>query len=233
MILKTRSYLEHTIKSVFSSSFSNCIKVADLGCSSGPNALLAISEFIDTIHGLCYPMNNRKSPEFHFFLNDLPANDFNNIFKSIPAFNEELKKKKGNKLGPVFISGTPGSFYDRLFPAKSIDFFHSSYSLHWLSKVPEGLANNKGNIYMAGTSPPNVFEAYANQFKRDFSKFLSLRSVEIVPQGGMVLTLIGRSTMDPSTQHWCLHWELLAKSLLDMVAEVTYHILPRFSHLVV
>ncbi|XWS08375.1 hypothetical protein CRYUN_Cryun41cG0074300 [Craigia yunnanensis] len=40
---------------------------------------------------------------------------------------------------------------------------------------------------MARSSPPNVFEAYAEQFERDFSKFLSLRSKEMIPQGRMGL----------------------------------------------
>ncbi|XP_071724057.1 salicylate/benzoate carboxyl methyltransferase-like [Rutidosis leptorrhynchoides] len=58
--------------------------------------------------------------------------------------------------------------------------------------VPPSL-ENKGNIYVVKTSDPKVPEAYLNQFQKDFSLFLSLRSEEIVPQGRMFITLVGRS----------------------------------------
>uniref|UniRef100_A0A5B7BF43 SAM dependent carboxyl methyltransferase n=1 Tax=Davidia involucrata TaxID=16924 RepID=A0A5B7BF43_DAVIN len=72
---------------------------------------------------------------------------------------------------------------------------------------------------MAKTSPPDVFEAYLKQFQRDFSAFLSSRSEEIIPAGRMVLTSLGRSIADPTSKDCRCLWELLAKSLLDMVAE--------------
>uniref|UniRef100_A0A5B7AQH7 Uncharacterized protein n=1 Tax=Davidia involucrata TaxID=16924 RepID=A0A5B7AQH7_DAVIN len=218
-ILKAQPLLRNTLKDMYNDdNFPKCFKIADLGCSSGPNTLLVVSEIINTVHGLCQ-QNNCEAPEFQVSLNDLPDNDFNTIFKSLPTFYAKLKNEKGDKLGPCFISGVPGSFYARLFPSKSLHFVHSSYSLHWLSQVPESLKNNKGNIYMAKMSPPDVFVAYLKQFQRDFSTFLSLRSEEIVPGGRMVLTFIGRSIADPTSEDSRCLLELLARSLLDMVAE--------------
>ncbi|PWA43958.1 salicylic acid carboxyl methyltransferase [Artemisia annua] len=71
---------------------------------------------------------------------------------------------------------------------------------------------------MAKTSPHNVFEAYGNQFHTDFTKFLQMRSEEIVFGGCMVLAFIGRKTRDPTRDD--SGWELLAHSLLDMLKEV-------------
>nr|VDD46779.1 unnamed protein product [Brassica oleracea] len=112
-----------------------------------------------------------------------------------------------------------------------LHFIHSSYALHWLSKVildavPENLENNKENVYISNSSPQSAYKAYLNQFQRDFSMFLTLRSEEIVSNGRMVLTFIGRNTLN-SDQFYrdCCHvWTLLSKSLGDLVFEVYIYI---------
>lgn len=219
VILKARQVLEDTMNDYgVDALFPEHFRIADLGCSSGPNTLLVLSNIIDNVHAICQK-KNLKAPEFQVFLNDLPDNDFNTIFKMLPPFYAKVKKEKGDKFGACFVSGVSGSFYTRLFPCRSLHFVHSSYSLHWLSQVPENLENNKGNIYMSKKSPPNVYEAYWRQYLRDFSTFLRIRSEEITDNGRMVLTFIGRSGADPTSKDCCCIWDLLATSLHDMVAE--------------
>ncbi|CAI9259437.1 unnamed protein product [Lactuca saligna] len=165
---------------------SKCFVIADLGCSNGPNTLLAVSIIIDVVLERCREDNRHKAPQFQIFLNDLYGNDFNAIFQLLPKFYANLKKEKGENIC-CFVSATPGSFYGRLFQDGSLHLVHSSYALHWLSQVPEGIENNKENIYMAKTSPPNVFEAYRKQFHTDMKMFLQMRSSEIVRGGCMKL----------------------------------------------
>ncbi|KAL4388476.1 hypothetical protein GQ457_09G025680 [Hibiscus cannabinus] len=234
VIVKTMPIIVQSVSDMFRKTAPTCTKVADLGCSSGPNTFLAISRVIDTIHAICR-QQHLKLPEFQVLLNDLPENDFNSVFKSVPEFVERLKKEKGGKVQErCFIGGVAGSFYQRLFPTRSLHFVHSSYALHWLSKVshftknvtiifhtcfdvPDGVENNKGNICMSKSSPPNVIEAYANQFRKDFTNFLNMRSKEIIPQGRMVLTFTARKNPNPSNEDHGL--ELVAMSLLDLVAQ--------------
>ncbi|MFS7995186.1 putative salicylate carboxymethyltransferase [Helianthus anomalus] len=199
-------------------SFSRCFKIADLGCSSGPNTLFVVTNILDIVHDMCLE-NNSQVPQFQVFFNDLVENDFNTVFRSLPAFYSKLKKKKGDKSGACYVYAVPGSFYSRLFPNKNIHLFNSSYAVHWLSRVPQGLENNKLNIYMAKTSPINVFEAYRKQFEKDFTKLLVLRSHEMISGGHMILTFAGRSKHDPTSEDCCVMWELLVKSLVDMVKE--------------
>lgn len=218
VIMDALPVLEETIKDIYTDDFPKCFKVADLGCSSGPNTLLVISQIMDIVHCLS-KQNGHKAPEFQVSLNDLPENDFNTIFKSLPAFYANLMKEKGDRFGPCFVSGVPGSFYSRLFPSKNLHLVYSSYGVHWLSQVPEKLENNKGKIFISKSSPPGVHEAYLKQFQKDFSTFLQLRSEEIIPNGRMVLTFGTRSAADPTTDDSSFTWDLLAKSLLDMAAE--------------
>ncbi|KAE8726879.1 hypothetical protein F3Y22_tig00005974pilonHSYRG00342 [Hibiscus syriacus] len=181
VISKVTPIIEESIRDMFKEMAPTCIKVADLGCSSGPNT-------------------------------------FHTISQSVPGFIERLKKEKGVMVQEgCFIGAVAGSFYDRLFPTRSLHFVNSSYALHWLTKLPVGLEKNNGNVYMARSSPPNVFQAYADQFQKDFTNFLSLRSKEIISQGRMVLTFMARKNVDPSNEDY--GWELVAKSLLDLVAQ--------------
>ncbi|XP_058087817.1 probable jasmonic acid carboxyl methyltransferase 2 isoform X2 [Magnolia sinica] len=222
-IQKAKHAVEKAIQELYC-TFPDSLSIADLGCSSGPNTLLVISEIIDTVDGIRLHLR-RPSPEFRVFLNDLPSNDFNNLFRSLPGFYEKLKKEKGDDFGSCYVAGVPGSFYGRLFPYRSLHFVHSSYCLHWLSRVPplleteNGIALNKGNICMGKSSHPLVFKAYSEQFNGDFSLFLSSRSVEIVEGGKMVITLVGRTSPDPCSEECRYVAELLALALDDMVSE--------------
>ncbi|QCD81774.1 jasmonate O-methyltransferase [Vigna unguiculata] len=209
---------EEAITSLYCSRLPRSLAIADLGCSSGPNTLFVVSEVIKTVEQLCRKLNH-KSPEYRVFLNDLPGNDFNNIFMSIHSFKEKLQTEVEGGIGPCYFSGVPGSFYARAFPNQSLHFVHSSYSLQWLSKVPEGVDNNKGNIYLSRTSPSNVVRAYYEQFQRDFSFFLKCRAEELVEGGRMVLTILGRRNEDPCSKDGCYIWELMATALNDMVSE--------------
>ncbi|KAJ4949872.1 hypothetical protein NE237_000021 [Protea cynaroides] len=172
--------------------------IADLGCSSGPNTLSVIGEIIDAIDRarLKFMVTSRRT-EIQVFLNDLPSNDFNSVFLAWPSFfKEKLSKCNGRNdferspVPPPFVSiaGVPGSFYGRLFPTDSLHFIHSSFSLHWLSRVPvtlydeDGKSMNKGKIYISESSPHLVSEAYLIQFQEDFSLFLRSRSLSSNPE---------------------------------------------------
>ncbi|XP_055835716.1 probable jasmonic acid carboxyl methyltransferase 2 [Solanum dulcamara] len=226
IISATNSRLNEAILKIMCNKKKNVpesIGVADLGCSSGPNTLMVVSEIIDIIDE-----TSRKTgisfPELRISLNDLPGNDFNDIFRSLPAFFNKVKKEKGAE--NCYVVGVPGSFYGRLFPKKSMHFVHSSSSIHWLSQVPLGLGTNarsslnKGKLYISHTSPSDVISAYVSQFQNDFSTFLRSRSPEIVPGGGMLLSLMGRSSIDPTIEDGCYYqWELLAHALSTLVSK--------------
>ncbi|XP_077223867.1 putative jasmonic acid carboxyl methyltransferase 1 [Tasmannia lanceolata] len=224
IITKEMHIVEDAILDLYCISFPKRLSIADLGCSSGPNTLFLLSHIIDTIEMKCRELSH-PLPEFQMFLNDLPGNDFNTIFRYLlPDFYEKLNEEKGVGLGQCFVAGLAGSFYGRLFPSKSLHFVHSSSSLHWLSQVPQGLHNegntlNKGKIYISKTSPPSVFRAYLAQFQSDFSLFLKSRSEEVIGGGCMVLTFAGRRSSEPFSKECSSQWELLAQALNDMVSQ--------------
>ena len=111
--------------------------VADLGCSCGNNSINTVAAIIKHMIKR-YHDSGLVPPEFSAFFSDLPSNDFNCLFQLFPPL---LNNNYGSGLGreenhrPYFVAGVPGSFYRRLFPARSINFFHSAFSLHWISQV--------------------------------------------------------------------------------------------------
>ncbi|KAM6581593.1 hypothetical protein CsatA_005367 [Cannabis sativa] len=227
VISKVKASVEESALEIYCNKLPKCMRIADLGCSSGPNALTVTSYILDVIMAQMISTNkNKPFTTFQVFLNDLPGNDFNTVFNQwLPTFHEKFLKINNNeKLGDkplCFVMAMPGSFYERLFPNDFIHFFHSSYSLHWLSKVPKGLvsergeAHNKGNIYITKTSPEVVVKAYLAQFEEDFRTFLRCRSEEIVVGGCMVLTMLG-SIISNDPKHLM---EIMGRAFNDMVSE--------------
>ncbi|XP_021775939.1 probable S-adenosylmethionine-dependent methyltransferase At5g38100 [Chenopodium quinoa] len=186
------------------------IRLADLGCSVGPNTFTAMQNVMDTIETKAKSLSF-KNPQFQVFFNDHAGNDFNTLFTSLP-FDRAY-----------FSAGVPGSFYGRLFPDSSLHFIHSSYSLQWLSKEPKELLNKESEAWNGGrihytSAPRGVEDAYARQFSEDMELFLGERARELVVGGMMVLIMpcIPDETVAHSQVPAGIMFDLLGASLVDM-----------------
>ncbi|XP_043689672.1 indole-3-acetate O-methyltransferase 1-like [Telopea speciosissima] len=200
--------LENTLDRVQLESPEIPFAVADLGCSCGGNTIYIVDAIIKHISKR-YEAMGYDPPEFSAFFSDLPSNDFNTLFQLLPplanngATMEECLAADGHR--SYFAAGVPGSFYRRLFPARSIDVFYSAFSLHWLSQVPEivmdkrSTAYNKGRVFIHGAGESTV-NAYKKQFQADLAGFLRSRSREMKKGGSMFLVCLGRTSVDPTDQ---------------------------------
>ncbi|XP_006367612.2 probable S-adenosylmethionine-dependent methyltransferase At5g38100 [Solanum tuberosum] len=181
-------------------SSSHTFRIIELGCSIGPNTFHAMQHVVDVVkekyHNIIL--------EFQVFFSDHVENDFNTLFRSLPIDRS------------YYASGVPGSFHGRLFPSRSIHFAHSSCAIHWLSKIPKELLDeksptwNKGLIHY-GTSNIDVVNAYIAQFEKDMEIFFNARAEEIVPGGMMVF-------ISPFSSYTRLV-EFFGSSLMDLVNE--------------
>ncbi|KAF9587927.1 hypothetical protein IFM89_006181 [Coptis chinensis] len=184
--------------------------VADLGCSCGGNTIYIVDVIIKHITKR-YEELGYETPEFSAFFSDLPSNDFNTLFQLLPPLStninggsmEECLASNGDR--SYFAAGVPGSFYRRLFPTRSINVFHSAFSLHWLSQVPESVmdkrstAYNRGRVFIHGANESTTM-AYKKQFQTDLAGFLRSRSRELKKGGSMFLVCLGRTSVDPTDQ---------------------------------
>ena len=114
----------------------NTFRIADLGCSSGPNTLFTAQNITEALKAK-YKAAGIPLPQCQVFFNDLPTSDFNSLFEILPSLsvNTDYQNEKGVVDRSYFAAGVPGSFYGRLFPDKALHFVHSSFGLHWLSQV--------------------------------------------------------------------------------------------------
>ncbi|KAM1982460.1 hypothetical protein ACFX15_038818 [Malus domestica] len=193
-------------------SSTNAFRVTDLGCSVGPNTFHAVQNILDAVEQKCQGQghNSHQLPEFQVFFNDHASNDFNELFKSMPSDRR------------YYAAGVPGSFYSRLFPKDFLHFAYSSYSLHFLSKVPEEVVDvnspawNKGRIHYS-KSANHVVQAYEAQYAKDMDCFLSARAQEIVSGGLMAFVVPGRPNGIPHAEVFLNNAkELFGSCLMDM-----------------
>jgi len=158
---------------------------------------------------------NPEALEFQVFFNDLSNNDFNTLFATLPTSRR------------YFAAGVPGSFHAQLFPKATIHLAHSSYALHWLSRVPNEVVDrnspiwNKGRVHYTGNA--EMVAVYSDQFKRDMAAFLSARAEEIV-EGGLLLLLLPacEDGVLPSETCASLQFGLFGSCLIDMARMVTF-----------
>ncbi|RZC57584.1 hypothetical protein C5167_004885 [Papaver somniferum] len=179
---------------------SNTFRIADLGCSTGPNTFIAMQNIIEAID--------------HVYFNDHASNDFNTLFVFLPPEK------------PYFAAGVPGSFHTRLFPKGSLHVAHSSTSLQWLSQVPKEVldinspAYNRGRIHYANAKN-QVVEAYSAQYTRDMDAFLYARAEEVVC-GGLVVLIVPAipDETSPSQSRMESLYDILGSCLMDMAKTV-------------
>ncbi|KAL2936141.1 Caffeine synthase 1 [Bienertia sinuspersici] len=177
----TKPMIENAITKLLSNdNRSKVLNVVDFGCGVGPTPIALILLVIETANKICMELKLKDDqlPEIQMHMNDLPSNDFNLL---------------------IIIQST--------LPQNYLHLVHSNYALHWLSQVPLGIYDEKGNsmnkggIIVSESSPPNVVKAYRAQFQQDLSSFLKCRSNDVAANGYMIISVSGSPSMVP--RHHC------------------------------
>ncbi|GLT51375.1 hypothetical protein SLA2020_247900 [Shorea laevis] len=156
----TMPMVDRVVQSLFRSpNFFSCdvLNIADLGCSSGPNTFLVMSTMLQSIANKCSELKT-QIPEIQFYLNDLPSNDFNTLFKGLSVFSQKYVDQYS-----CFFAVVSGSFHGRFFPRNKLQLVNCS--------------DHIGSLR----------QAYLSQFQEDFLSFLKSRSLGLVPDGLMLL----------------------------------------------
>ncbi|XP_057868367.2 indole-3-acetate O-methyltransferase 1-like [Cryptomeria japonica] len=201
MVQALKPILERSIHENMRLEFNRggIFRIADFGCGTGRNTLVVADTIV---RALQCSLEEREMPEFEVYFTDLPSNDFNLLFRTLPPPQQGFTDTDSNgvcDINPVaprsyFAAAVCGSHFKRLFPQKSLHFCHSSASLHWISQVPESVQQRRSpRVYVSNDCEEVVGAAYLHQFNTDFTAFLNTRAREIVDGGSMFISLVGRN----------------------------------------
>nr|QRX38986.1 gibberellic acid methyltransferase [Gnetum montanum] len=186
-----RPLLEEAINAIPLCRFvsHSCLHIADLGCATGANTLATVDLVIRCISQR-FRHDTHDPPEFEASFSDLPSNDFNSLFRSLPPPHR-----------PYFAAGVPGSFYHRLFSRGKLHVAVSLSALHWMSRVPKSVLDKRNPAWNGGRAwidgaKPEVAAAFAKQAEEDLHEFLLCRADEMASGGLLFLLMAARPDSD-------------------------------------
>ena len=85
MIEAAKCEIVQAIKEKLENDWPKTFVIADYGCSTGPNAFLAVQNIVEAVELKNKSLQQSPPLEFHVFFNDLVDNDFNTLFNALPS----------------------------------------------------------------------------------------------------------------------------------------------------
>lgn len=156
------------------------LDIVDYGCAEGQNSRQMTEIMLNAV-----PTGSRH-PYISIFRNDLHTNDFSSLTRAA----QKTDCSESARHTSVFEFIRPGSFYEQVMPANSVDIACSFSALHWLRRLPEHLQTLP---HVTGECE-SVQPAFANQAAADWTEFLSRRATELRVNGRLVISLVARKS---------------------------------------
>ncbi len=178
------------------------VVMIDYGASTGANSLASVRAAVEAVR-----RRNADQPVAAFH-NDLPTNDWNQLFANLASRPDSYLRLDGP---PVLPLASAISFFDPAVPPASAHLGVSFSAVHWLRSqpsvtVPEGL------YFCEATGAAR--SELAAQADADWTAFLSARAADLAPGGRLLVQMVG-SKVEPSGET-----RVTAQKLLRAMHEV-------------
>ncbi len=172
--------------------------IVDYGSGEGANSVVVAKAAIDAVR--------RRNPlqDVVVVHNDQLSNNFNGLLQTV--LRSESSYIKDSHFGPAghtFVYASPGSFYETVAPAGTVQLGVSTCALHWMSRVPKAIIRD--HIFQAGATEDEK-KQLAEVARVDWINFLRSRAAELAPGARLVVNMIGRRF--DSQQIECRHHAL-------------------------
>ncbi|KAK9696214.1 hypothetical protein K7432_012590 [Basidiobolus ranarum] len=193
-------------KTVQNLDIGSTFTIGDYGCSHGRNSMTVINAILDSIHAR---RSNTQPLTVQVYHNDLPLNDFGEVFKCLqdPTLtyqNHSLVNSNPDHLIITMISAK--SFYSQCLPNDHVDLAISFNCVHWLQSI--------------STTLYRPLTLYSSQITTDQKRqiqeaghcqlvsFLRSRAMELRLDGHLVFSLLNRlDTLRDMDAVWQQHIE--------------------------
>ena len=174
--------------------------IADLGCADGKNSIGTLQTIIQLVRTA-----NPNLP-ITIYLTDTPSNDFTRAMKTV---TEGLQN-----FSDICIFSSGKTFYDRLFPQKSIDLFLSFTSLHWCSKRPTKDLKNLIHFLTEENIHTPSSQIMLQVALEDWKSFVTNREKELKSNGRLLVsTFTTHKNMKSHDKNFMYMFDVLGETM--------------------
>jgi cyclopropane-fatty-acyl-phospholipid synthase len=153
--------------------------IADYGSSTGRNSAASVRMAVDAVRA------RRAGQRVAVIHNDLPTNDWNELFANVAAAPDGYAHAAG---APVLPLASAVSFFDPAAPSASVHLGISFSAAHWLRTQPD-LVLDAGFYFSEATG--DLRAALAARAAADWLAFLSARAADLAPKGRLLVQMVG------------------------------------------
>ena len=197
------AFLERAARAVALPPSPELVVVADYGSSEGHNSLTPMAVAIGALRERVG--HQRAIFVFH---TDLPGNDFTALFQTLA--NDPNSYLLNDPT--TFAAAIGRSYFKQILPADSVTLGWSAWAVQWLSRVPCAIPDQ---VQIAYSQDAVARSAFAQQAGDDWRTFLAMRSLELRPDGRLVVLTM--ATDDSGDFGYRPVVDALYGALLDMV----------------
>jgi SAM dependent carboxyl methyltransferase len=157
--------------------------IADYGSATGRNSVASVRLAVEAVRA------RRPDQAFAVIHNDLPTNDWNELFANVASAPETYMRVGGR---PTLALASAVSFFEPAAPSASVHLGVSFSAAHWLRRQPE-VSVPRGFYFSEAIGDARA--ALAAQAGADWISFLEARAADLAQGGRLVVQMVGT---DPS-----------------------------------
>ncbi len=195
--------IEESVRAVPALAAGATFVIVDYGSSTGKNAIASVRAAVAAVRDR---ERDRPVAAVH---NDLPTNDWNELFANLAARPDSYLELGGR---PVLPLASAISFYEPAVPAGAAHLGVSFSAAHWLCTQPG--VDVRDAFYFCEASG-EARAALSAQADADWTTFLAARAADLAPGGRLLVQMVGTDVQSPSGEP-----AVTARKLMRAMTEV-------------